>query len=570
MKLSRFQINGFRSIKEMEISILENNEKKCLVLVGKNEAGKSNILKAIAAVFSKYEIRNKDLNKDTRQDQGCIRAIFELEENDFDKIEQIVINKLQLEDVSIFENNLSIKDFIQEVFKEIILQIYIKNDQNPFLTYWKYTNNSYKILNDLNYDIDDLQKIIFNIIKTNIASLDDLLEKAIYWEYNDKYLLPSSVSIREFKYDPDTCLPLKNIFYLNGYSDIQNTIEMELEKDKGLHGFLDKISKYTTIEFRKIWSDLKNINFVIRKDGDEFDIRIQEKEFYSTEDRSDGFKRFIAILLMLSVQDRTKDLSDKVILFDEPDIFLYPTSAKFLKEELLKIAKQSIVIYSTHSPFMIDNDCIERHLVIERKDDVSQIIPQEKSPYQEDELLKRAIGSHLFETIRSKNIIFEGFMDYKVFKMCHKDKDFQDCGLIYMGGIKEVFCIATMMMLTGKKFIIVSDSDDMSRNKKRDFQDSFPDFGNNWLEYSDVNTNFSTLEDFYNKDYIKRILKKNNFNSNSYNESISAIQNLANIVQDNSNIKKVKNELMLGVRKNNIKKEYFDFISKIKDKLQNI
>ena len=104
---------------------------------------------------------------------------------------------------------------------------------------------------------------------------------------------------------------------------------------------------------------LKKIEFVIRKDGEEFDIRIKEKEFYSNEDRSDGFKRFIAILLILSIESRTQEAYSRLILFDEPDTFLYPTSAKFLKEELLEISEKAVVVYSTHSPFMIDNECIE-------------------------------------------------------------------------------------------------------------------------------------------------------------------------------------------------------------------
>ncbi|WP_141090489.1 AAA family ATPase, partial [Campylobacter concisus] len=164
--------------------------------------------------------------------------------------------------------------------------------------------------------------------------------------------------------------------------------------DQGLHSFLDILSNIATKEFREIWLDLKNIKLVIRKDGEEFDIRIQEKEFYSNEDRSDCFKIFIAILLMFSIESRTRKYN-RLILFDEPDAFLYPTSAKFLKEELLKISEKDIVIYSTHSPFMIDNECIERHLVIERKDDISETVTQDKSPFQEDELLKRAIGSHI-------------------------------------------------------------------------------------------------------------------------------------------------------------------------------
>lgn len=593
MKLDRFEIRNFRSIKDIKIPILEIDGKKCLILVGKNEAGKSNILKAIAAVFGKYRVGIKDQNKNTKkEDHGYVRAVFKLERHDFSIINKKIIEKYKLKDTNIFQNSLSIEQFIEEAFCDILLRIKIENDTKPCLTYWKNDDlyNKYQILEALYYDtssksilpfentqnslgsneefLNDLMASIFSIAKSNIASIEDLCEQAIFWEYSDKYLLPSSVNIQSFKDDPSMCLPLKNIFYLNGCKDIYNEIETELEKDKGLHGFLDKISKNTTKEFRKIWSDLRNINFVIRKDGDEFDIRIQEQEFYSTEDRSDGFKRFIAILLMLSVQDRTKDLCGKIILFDEPDTFLYPTSANFLKEELLKIAKQSIVIYSTHSPFMIDNDCIDRHLVIERKDDVSNIIPQDKSPYKEDELLKRAIGTHLFESIRPKNIIFEGYTDYKVFKKNCKQKDFENCGLVYMNGIKDADCISRIMMLTGKKFIIVSDSDKASKDKKKEFIIGSPDLKENWIEYDIIQGNIKTLEDFYKDEYINKVLKKEGFSNYEHNSELSVIENINRLNLSREAKHKIKNKMSNEITKKDLKEEYFNFIAKIKDIVQ--
>ncbi|QKF93097.1 ATP-dependent endonuclease [Campylobacter sp. CCUG 57310] len=593
MKLDRFEIRNFRSIKDIKIPILEIDGKKCLILVGKNEAGKSNILKAIAAVFGKYRVGIKDQNKNTKkEDHGYIRAVFKLERHDFSIINKKIIEKYKLKDTNIFQNSLSIEQFIEEAFCDILLRIKIENDTKPCLAYWKNDDlyNKYQILEALYYDtssksilpfentqnslgsneefLNDLMASIFSIAKSNIASIEDLCEQAIFWEYSDKYLLPSSVNIQSFKDDPSMCLPLKNIFYLNGCKDIYNEIETELEKDKGLHGFLDKISKNTTKEFRKIWSDLRNINFVIRKDGDEFDIRIQEQEFYSTEDRSDGFKRFIAILLMLSVQDRTKDLCGKIILFDEPDTFLYPTSANFLKEELLKIAKQSIVIYSTHSPFMIDNDCIDRHLVIERKDDVSNIIPQDKSPYKEDELLKRAIGTHLFESIRPKNIIFEGYTDYKVFKKNCKQKDFENCGLVYMNGIKDADCISRIMMLTGKKFIIVSDSDKASKDKKKEFIIGSPDLKENWIEYDIIQGNIKTLEDFYKDEYINKVLKKEGFSNYEHNSELSVIENINRLNLSREAKHKIKNKMSNEITKKDLKEEYFNFIAKIKDIVQ--
>ncbi|WP_459895474.1 ATP-dependent nuclease [Campylobacter concisus] len=593
MKLDRFEIKNFRSIEDIKISIEEKNGKKCLILVGKNEAGKSNILKAISAVFNGYKVSIKDQRKTASDnDEYCIDAIFKLTQKDISDIKEKLIEEYHIESLDIFENNLSIESFIQEAFGEMILTLSIKDNDTPSLTYWKYEelNDKYKVSNLFYYSTDNrqitklegesnspllepltydyIERIVFEIIK-NIKPMENIYRRAIFWEYSDSHLLPPNVNIENFKNNPDICMPLKNIFYLSNIKDIQQDIENAAKKDKGLHSFLDNISNKATKEFREIWPDLKNIKFVIRKDGEEFDIRIQEKEFYSNEDRSDGFKRFIAILLMLSIESRTRKYN-RLILFDEPDAFLYPTSAKFLKEELLKISEKDIVIYSTHSPFMIDNECIERHLVIERKDDISEIVTQDKSPFQEDELLKRAIGSHILESIQSKNIIFEGYTDYKVFKNTYKDKDFKDCGLVYMGGIKEVNTLTTMIMLTGKKFLIVSDSDETSKNKRKDFEKDFPDLKENWLEYDEVcdkSNKIKTLEDFYEADYLSAKIKQYNENY-EYDKKKSSIDNIDKAVsQDKEKRQEIKNALAINAKKENIKKEYFDFIQKIKDKL---
>lgn len=594
MKLDRFEIKNFRSIKDMKINIEEKNGKKCLILVGKNEAGKSNILKAISAVFNGYKVSIKDQRKTALDDdEYYIYAIFKLNQDIFDCVERKLTEEYTIKDLDIFEDNLSIANFIKDAFDEIVLRLYIKDNDIPNLTYWIHEElkDKYKVSNLFYYSTDSKQiaklegesnspllepltydhmkTIVFEIIK-NIISMENIYKRVMFWEYSDSHLLPSNVNIENFKSNPDICMPLKNIFYLSNIKDIQQDIENAAKKDKWLHSFLDNISNKATKEFREIWPDLKNIKFIIRKDGEEFDIRIQEKEFYSNEDRSDGFKRFIAILLILSIEYRTQKDYSRLILFDEPDAFLYPTSARFLKEELLKISEKAVVIYSTHSPFMIDNECIERHLVIERKDDISEIVPQDKSPFQEDELLKRAIGSHIFESIQSKNIIFEGYTDYKVFKNTYKNKDFKDCGLVYMGGIKEVNTITTMMMLTGKKFLIVSDSDETSKNKRKDFERDFPTLEENWLEYDEIfdkSNMIKTLEDFYKLDYLSDKIKQYN-ESYKYDENKSSIDNIDKAVSQNKEKKQeIKNALAINAKNENIKKEYFHFIQKIKDKL---
>lgn len=87
MKLEKIEIKNFRSIKEVTIE----PEHNCTVLVGKNEAGKSNILKAIAGGINPeaYKITTKDKRKKgpkeaIKEDSYYIQYFFALEGNELE------------------------------------------------------------------------------------------------------------------------------------------------------------------------------------------------------------------------------------------------------------------------------------------------------------------------------------------------------------------------------------------------------------------------------------------------------------------------------------------------------
>lgn len=57
MKLKEIHIKGFRGIKDQTINNIEN----ALVLIGKNNAGKSAFLTAIRTFFGDYTPQDKDI-----------------------------------------------------------------------------------------------------------------------------------------------------------------------------------------------------------------------------------------------------------------------------------------------------------------------------------------------------------------------------------------------------------------------------------------------------------------------------------------------------------------------------
>ena len=73
MKLEKIKIVNFRSIKELELDFYSNSR----VLVGINEAGKSNILKAAALLSDDAKIQNDDIRQESYVDERVTESYVE-------------------------------------------------------------------------------------------------------------------------------------------------------------------------------------------------------------------------------------------------------------------------------------------------------------------------------------------------------------------------------------------------------------------------------------------------------------------------------------------------------------
>lgn len=582
MELSKILIKNFRSIKN-ETIVFNNN---CLVLLGKNEAGKSNILKAIASVFGKYEVTEKDKRKkidNEKIEESYVRAIIKLSKDDFKMIEERFNQNFTGTENIIFKSGISLLSYIEKIFYNLLIRIDISNGGKPYYSRFRYERN----------DIDLKQKLYLSgksILLEGSAELDleaevfkiakELyLENPInchYWNYNEGLLLPNSIEIEEFKKNPSNYKALENIFHLCDRSDIKEEFEDAKSQDGDYINLFKQVSKKVTNTFQKIWPDFKGTSIELITDGSQVRIKIAEKAHYNCEDRSDGFKRFISILLMLSTQARANKLENDIILIDEPDQSLYPTSAQYLREELIEISKKSKVVYSTHSQYMIDSENLDRHIVVEKNDDITTLKTENKeAPYANDELLRRAVGASIFECIKSKNIVFEGYLDKKLFnKYCSFNKlesTFKDYGQVYLAGISGVESVVSILLSANKKFLIIADSDDASNSRRKAFQNNYPDHKSNWLAYADVCTSVSTMEDFMCKKYVKSQLSENGYQSYDYQDSRSVVVNIDKAVGGDKEKKQdLKGQLAQDLKKKDIEDSYKLFVDEIKEKLKKL
>ena len=159
---------------------------------------------------------------------------------------------------------------------------------------------------------------------------------------------------------------------------------------------LDRIANKTTNHFRKVWREYRNIEFSLRLDADQIIPGIKELNTHDFARRSDGFKRFVTFLLMISVKVKADLLRNTLLLIDEPDTSLHPTGARYLRDELIRISRTNHVVYSTHSIFMIDSGDIGRHLIVKKKGEVTSIESAKESNIAEEEVLYNALGHSVF------------------------------------------------------------------------------------------------------------------------------------------------------------------------------
>ena len=549
MKLNRVEIKNFRSINDITVGF----EPTCRVFVGINESGKSNILNALAFLSENYKPVKKDdlreaLPEEAPIEESYVRFVFNFEKEESDKLLNDVSSKILTSSknpkiISLANKEKSLKDFCA-ARKEGLYSVNIIDEKKSF-KYWaivgkllsdwkkpssacpadfsvelkekKYQLSQYKLIRGT--DFTDIPAEYLEDAKiSDLASLagesiteitEENLPETLFWEYDEDNLLPTAVNIEGFSADPNTCVPLKNMFTLAGITEISSSITNA--KDRGnnqFQNYLDGIAKKTTSHFRNVWKEYKNIEFSLRLNADHIEPGVKEKNTLDFSKRSDGFKRFVTFLLMISVNVKTDDLTDTLLLIDEPEISLHPSGARYLRDELIKISKTNYVAYSTHSIFMIDSGDISRHYIVKKKNEITTIDSAKDSNIADEEVLYNALGHSVFSVLKENNLIFEGWKDKHLFSVALQNAStdlknkYKDFGVCHAKGVGTIKTMTPMIELAQRKCLIISDSDKPAKDQQKIYKKE-KGFGE-WKNYQDIDSSVTAItgEDFIKNDFI--------------------------------------------------------------------
>ena len=547
MKLLRAEIKNFRSIAELIISF----ETKCRILIGINESGKSNILRALHLLDPEVPVQRSDLRIERLDEpqvvDGWVRYVFELATDEVTEIVSALT--ASFDPGSIDKPLLQTKDRTISASQWMAgphqgLYIVTLPSGKRTCTTWSasklttissgwFKNNSSDILEIIHGEtnivippkgfawIDEslsqlpeaLEKATLNqfheIINSYISTIvKDCLPECIFWKYSDQYLLPSTIDITAFCNNPNTCIPLKSMFELAGYDITQLLKTITIAREQGQHRYtqiLEKTASAATKHIQQIWKDYKTVRLKLEANAETISpMVIDDQVPLDMANRSDGFKRFISFLLQISAKVKTSELQGALILVDEPEIGIHPSGCRHLLEELVRIGESNATVFSTHSIFMIDKENIDRHLVVEKKKEVTTIWQAEKARIQDEEVLYSAMGYSVFETLKGKNVIFEGWRDkyiYSLTKAAMEKVDpalksrLESIGVTHSNGVKDIKNVAKFMELAARSCLIISDADQPALEHKRHYEE--PGAWGEWKTLQDIfgPGSFVTAED---------------------------------------------------------------------------
>lgn len=625
MKLDRVEIKNFRSIKDTTV----NFEPACRVLVGINESGKSNILNALAFLGEDYKPVKKDDLREALPDEdpiteSLVRFVFRFEKAESDELLETISAKIAADiknpEIVSTTKSLTLKEFCEALHEGLYKADILKETKS--FSYWS-IDNKYKLLagwkkptsacpadfsvelKGQNYqlskyklirvaDFADIPPEYLEDAKiSDLATLsgeaitkitEENLPDTLFWEYDEDNLLPSAVKIDAFSADPDTCVPLKNMFTLAGINEISTSIaSAKARGNNQFQNYLDGIAKKTTTHFRNVWKEYKNIEFSLRLNADQIEPGVKEKNTLDFSKRSDGFKRFVTFLLMISVNVKTDELTDTLLLIDEPEISLHPSGARYLREELIKISKTNYVVYSTHSIFMIDSGDISRHYIVKKKDEITTIESAKDSNIADEEVLYNALGHSVFAVLKEKNLIFEGWNDKYLFSVALQGattvlkNKYKDFGICHAKGVGTIKTITPMIELALRECLIISDSDKPAKDQQKIYKQE-KGFGE-WKNYQDIDASIVAItgEDFVKNDFITKQVKAILTDSTMpvFNQTTLADKNkLASIskwLTDNGmtadqakdTLTKIKNSIFENLKSQNIEDDYTKLLNGI-------
>jgi len=229
-----------------------------------------------------------------------------------------------------------------------------------------------------------------------------------------------------------------------------------------------------------IWYGQRRHTIDYQADGDYFRIWISDDRRpgvkIELEGRSKGFQWFFSFYLIFLVESE-EGHKEAILLLDEPGLHLHPTAQQELIAFFETLSDSNQLVYTTHSPFLIDGENIQRVRPVTEDSSGHSHVSIDGWPKDRETIfpLQAAAGYAMVRGLfqHKQNVLVEGMSDYyylhALSQQCRKHKQNslpEDIYITPCGGTKLVGQMASLFLGQGTRPLVLLDGDDAGRARQ--------------------------------------------------------------------------------------------------------
>lgn len=562
MILKSITINNYKSLGTTQNRLIV--EDKITTIIGKNESGKSNILEALGKIKFRSSMNNafkeSNINRTNQQSEENNAIIYDLELAFTREEQEIYAVNQESSIIHISENSFLITGALKSLYKmrleSLIFQIIEFSKSNPF----HFIDNSLSTLKN-SIEILNNYTATFPYILANTLNLFLSWTKHLDSTNKDFFNSCASSAIKVH----NSLIELYPTVFLRNNDMTLSTLytydqaQKEIESDNTL---LSRFLEVINIKGSSILRVMKNPNDdisigLIAQIEEQIDENINKpfQSFYTQEkirlttnfnnntlkfaiksnsgarlplnERSEGLRWYINLFIDM----KSHNLPDNNIIFliDEPGETLHVNAQRKLLKLFDAIAENHQIIYTTHSPHMIDIKELHHIRAVEKNDTgftniYSSICNAKLAPdCQHDTLspLLSAIGYdtqyNILPNNNTLNIVTEGITDYiYIHTFLTLFDNIPDLNIIPAIGASNIKNICSILFGWGCNFIALFDYDTegVEKGAKPLAKGLFAEYRNNYIYVSDVSEDQIEQKTYKTDDsmVIENLISKSDWN----------------------------------------------------------
>lgn len=333
------------------------------------------------------------------------------------------------------------------------------------------------------------------------------------------------------KLDPKEILDLGRDFPVQNGEPTDSQIKEIAEKKKERDILLQSAGTDLTQKFRAWWKQ-GEYRFRFQADGDHFRIWVSDDkrpEEIELEGRSTGLQWFLSFYLIFLVESLDSH-AGAILLLDEPGMSLHPIAQRNLSDFFANLSQKNQLLYTTHSPFLVDPDHLDRVKAVYVNDDGTTAVSAnlragEKNSAQTKSIypVYAALGLSVSDTLLQgcQAVVVEGASDqhylsaiknYLISKGLIKPK--REILFIPAGGVKGVGAVVSLITAKDESLpYVILDSDSSGQGMLKQLSGNLYNGANDKIIMvgNICNIKDAEVEDLFPREFLAKIASRSLF-----------------------------------------------------------